>query len=219
MPTMRSEQGTRDASLSLRPSKRAVTRGKTTSASQSNESLSSNTDARSSGPQLAFLTTTGPPSERSQESRYVVRSHAMQAFLQDKNAEGRPRRKPNAAMEEKSIGDLKGRFKLQTWSRKSKKKEDSQLPEAQSKKQPEERDQNYSGREGWVAEKLKFTVCGAYYYFNIHSADILKHSQIIRDTLDGYSLLPMQLQAHTKKFLYYCQLQSHTLHSFGNYHK
>jgi hypothetical protein len=46
----------------------------------------------------------------------------MQAFLHEKNGDGRARPTPDAEMEERNIDELKGRFKLTTWSRKNKKK-------------------------------------------------------------------------------------------------
>jgi hypothetical protein len=72
--------------------------------------------------ELKFVTTTGPPSQRSKESRLVVRSHAMQAFLREKKSDGKGSTKKEHEVQVKSLDDAIGRFKLSSWSRKSSKK-------------------------------------------------------------------------------------------------
>lgn len=194
---------TRD--VPLRPHKRGrPARGKSTSPPITAE-VTFEAQQESSGPQLEFVTTTGPPSERSQTSRYVVRSHAMQAFLHEKNGDGRARPKPDAEMEERNIEELKGRFKLATWSRKNKKtaKGASVTAEKTSTEVA-----NSSRYEKWDSEKPDFTVCRPNLTFGTILI-FLKHSQIVRDSLDPYSLLLMPLRPSTKRFLYHCKYIPH----------
>jgi hypothetical protein len=73
-------------------------------------------------PELKFVTTTGPPSQRSKESRLMVRSHAMQAFLREKKSDGKGSTRKETEVQGKSLDDAIGRFKLSSWSRKSSKK-------------------------------------------------------------------------------------------------
>lgn len=74
-----------------------------------------------SGQELQFITTTGPPSERSQTSRYIVRSHVRRSFLLEKNRESLAGPKPDAQIEVINIIELKGRFKLATWTKRKRK--------------------------------------------------------------------------------------------------
>lgn len=98
-----------------------VRHGRSSGAAKSN-SGSPDPDSSSAASELKFVTTTGPPSERSKESRLVVRSHAMQAFLREKKSDGKiiTKREPEVTM--KSLEESIGRFKLASWSRKSSKK-------------------------------------------------------------------------------------------------
>jgi hypothetical protein len=82
-------------------------------------------DSSPSPPELEFVTTTGPPSQRSKESRMVVRSHAMQAFLREKKSDGKTSDKKVPEIQVKSLDDAIGRFKLASWSRKGSKKASS----------------------------------------------------------------------------------------------
>lgn len=79
-------------------------------------------DSSPSSPELKFVTTTGPPSQRSKESRLVVRSHAMQAFLREKKSDGMGSTKKESEVQVQSLDDAIGKFKLSSWSRKSSKK-------------------------------------------------------------------------------------------------
>jgi hypothetical protein len=72
--------------------------------------------------ELKFVTTTGPPSERSKESRLMVRSHAMQAFLREKKLDGKTPTRKEPEVTVQSLDESIGRFKLASWSRKSSKK-------------------------------------------------------------------------------------------------
>lgn len=75
-----------------------------------------------SGQELEFITTTGPPSERSQMSRDIVRSHVRRSFLLEQKGEGRAGPELDAEMDERHIGELKGKFRLATWSRRNPRK-------------------------------------------------------------------------------------------------
>lgn len=83
---------------------------------------SAESTSKSKTPELKFVTSTGPPSSRSKESRLVVRSHAMQAFLREKKNDGSVPRKREPHSQVKKLDDALGRFKLASWSRKSTKK-------------------------------------------------------------------------------------------------
>jgi hypothetical protein len=201
MPSLQSDQGPRDVPLQLRPGRKAG--GNRAITSKTDETVVDN-GQDNERPKLEFVTTTGPPSERTKQSRYVVRSHAMQAFLQEKKGEVKSRAKPNADLEDKNIGDLKGRFKLATWSRKSTKKSTKEIVPVRDSKsfgvQPSNRDRK---RAWFTAEDLLS--------LNLLSTDVLKNNQIVRDSLDGYSSLPMALKSHTKRFLYHCKSLSPSL--------
>jgi hypothetical protein len=150
----RHDHDKRDTPLQLRTRKRV---GGKISATSSSDDLSNSNDRDNEGPKFEFLTTTGPPSERSKESRYVVRSHAMQAFLHEKNSDSKSRPKVDTELEDKNIGDLKGRFKLTTWSRKGKKK-GKQTTETQPKVSKVLSDAISSERNSWSIERAQFTV-------------------------------------------------------------
>lgn len=92
------------------------------SSTPQSHSSSSESRSKSTTPELKFVTLTGPPSSRSKESRLVVRSHAMQAFLREKKNDGRMPRKKEPDSQVKKLDEALGRFKLASWSRKSTKK-------------------------------------------------------------------------------------------------
>jgi hypothetical protein len=98
-------------------------------------SESPDSDSGPSSPELKFVTTTGPPSERSKESRLVVRSHAMQAFLREKKLDGKASTKKEPDVQVKSLDEAIGRFKLASWSRKSSKKTSSAAKNESTPKQ------------------------------------------------------------------------------------
>lgn len=98
-------------------------------------SASPDVDASPSPPELKFVTTTGPPSQRSKESRMMVRSHAMQAFLLEKRSDGKSSTKKEPEVQVKSLDDAIGRFKLSSWSRKSSKKTLSTAKDEKAPKQ------------------------------------------------------------------------------------
>lgn len=129
------EGGAWDMNLPQTTSHRAQ-KGK---ASRLEKSISGSPDSDSSlsPPELKFVTTTGPPSQRSKESRLVVRSHAMQAFLREKKLDGRTPIKKEPEVQVKSLGDAIGRFKLASWSRKSSKKASSTAKDERTPKQAE----------------------------------------------------------------------------------
>jgi hypothetical protein len=72
--------------------------------------------------ELQFVTLTGPPSLRSNVTRTIVRSHAMQSFLHKKRQDGGvpARTEPKAPL--KGLDEGAGKFKLASWSRKSSRK-------------------------------------------------------------------------------------------------
>jgi hypothetical protein len=109
-----------------------------------------------SGQELEFITTTGPPSERSQTSRDIVRSHVRRSFLLEKKGEGRAGPELDAEMDERHIGELKGRFRLAAWSRrKTRKRRKNIIPSEDTSQMPVE-----SPPYGvWDPEKLGCTVC------------------------------------------------------------
>jgi hypothetical protein len=75
---------------------------------------------------LEFITLTESPASQKADFSYTIRSRAMHSFIQTKNTpiSERDRLKHRVAVkkESKSAGELSGRFKLSTWSRKPRRK-------------------------------------------------------------------------------------------------
>ena len=108
-----------------------------------------------SGQELEFITLTGPPSERSQTSRDIVRSHVMRSFFLEKNGKGRAGPELDADIDERGIGELKGKFKLATWSRrKSTKQRKVIVPPEKTLQRPV----SSSTYDIWDPERLGCTV-------------------------------------------------------------
>jgi len=116
-------------------------------------------DSSPSPPELKFVTTTGPPSQRSKESRLVVRSHAMQAFLREKKSDGKSTTKKEPEVQVKSLDDAIGRFKLSSWSRKSSKKATTTKDEKTLKQDRRENVAKISPRWSRTLEPIPSPVC------------------------------------------------------------
>jgi hypothetical protein len=108
-----------------------------------------------SGQELEFITTTGPPSERSQTSRDIVRSHVRRSFLLEKKGEGRAGPELDAEMDERHIGELKGRFRLATWPRRKAKKRRKNIIPSEDTSQRSVKSSPYGV---WDPQRLVFTV-------------------------------------------------------------
>lgn len=79
-------------------------------------------------PPLHFITITEEPESMKSEFSYAVRSHAMQSFIHEKK-NPKPKQAKSGISQSSDSNDqvqsprqLSGRFKLSTWSRKSRKK-------------------------------------------------------------------------------------------------
>lgn len=84
-------------------------------------------------PAFEFITLTSEPSSHKNEYSYTIRSHAMQSFLHQKKhvkPAGKTGSEPvsNIDAEVKTSKQLSGRFKLATWSRKSRRKVVNNVP-------------------------------------------------------------------------------------------
>ncbi len=88
----------------------------------------SKTRQTSPPPPLKFITITEEPESMKNEFSYTVRSHAMQSFIHERKNRKTKQAKPglmqssDSNIQVQSPHELSGRFKLSTWSRKSRKK-------------------------------------------------------------------------------------------------
>src|SRR6187402_201861 len=75
---------------------------------------------------LEFITLTERPATQKADFSYAIRSRAMHSFIQSKNTPKSEKEQSKSLgvvkKESKSAGELSGKFKLSTWSRKPRQK-------------------------------------------------------------------------------------------------
>ena len=166
-------------------------------------------------PPFEFITLTDRPANQKSDFSYLVRSHAMQAVVHERrNPESKKRRSASrtaAETETKTSKELSGKFKLNTWKKKKRRKKSEIAQESES---PE----RFSGEgENAVAKEIQVNTS------NHIVEEMLKgdHWTEISSSLRAYGDLPISTASRrTQQLLYHCthlqiifQLQCNTIHA------
>jgi hypothetical protein len=157
---------------------------------------------------LEFITLTERPATQQSDFSYIVRSHAMQSYLQHRKSPPTDNEASSSSIapkvESKSEQELSGKFKLSTWSRKKPRRRSP--GERIAKEENAARDDSSALRAEDLA-MLLFSASGPVSLME-NKANVVELNApqgLAIDRSNAYTTLPITMGSRTQSLFYHCK--------------